>query len=177
MSNKFSVLDPIPTFLLKECIDDLSPWLLRIIVESLKTSINPSVLKKAVIKPTLKKASLDPDMLKNYRPVSNLSVISKLLEKVVFDQLSCHLENEHLHSEMQSGYRAHHSCETLMIKMMDDILGELDEGRIVLIVLLDLSAAAAFDTIDHNKLLERLQADFGISGDVLEWFKSYLSQR
>ena len=175
MSNKFCVLDPIPTFLFKHCVDELSPIVHHIVRESLTTSTHPTILKRAVIKPTLKKNSLDPDILKNYRPVSNLSVISKLIEKVVLDQLNAHLDNNDLHCTMQSGYRANHSCETLLVKMIDEILGEIDSGKMVLLVLLDLSAA--FDTIDHKILLEKLCRDFGIDGLVLKWFESYLEQR
>ena len=176
MTNKFCTLDPIPTFLLKEFVDELSPLLHHIVKMSLSSPASVvSGLKKAVVNPILKKESLDADLLKNYRPVSNLSVVSKLLEKIVFDQLSSYLDDEDLHCKMQSGYRAHHSCETLLIKMMDDILGDMNEGRIVIVVLLDLSAA--FDTIDHDILLDRLRRDFGICGNVLQWFKSYLEDR
>ena len=117
LSNKFCSLDPIPTFLLKECVKELLPILHHIVTESLlRPSEDPQELKKAVVKPVLKKDTLDADCLKNYRPVSNLSVVSKLIEKIVLDQLNTHIENNNLHSSMQSGYRVHHSCETLLVK-------------------------------------------------------------
>ena len=175
LPNKFCSLDPIPTFLLKACIDDIAPILWYIVSESLKNAEDPSDFKKAIIKPTLKKDNLDSDILKNYRPVSNLSVASKLLEKVVLDQLNAHIEVHKLHSSMQSGYRAMHSCETLLVKMVDDIRFEIDIGRIVVVMLLDLSAA--FDTIDHDVLLKKLLHDFGVTGSALRWFESYLKGR
>ena len=175
MSNKFCCLDPIPTFLLKQCISELTPILLHIINTSLTTGMFPSGMKKAVIKPTLKKDNIDADNLNNYRPVSNLPTVSKLLEKVVLNQLNDYLTSNNLHCPVQSGYRPHHSCETLLVRMADDINKEIEEGNIVIVVLLDLSAA--FDTIDHNILLDKLLKDYGICGKALHWVKSYLHGR
>ena len=175
MSNKFCGLDPIPTFLLKQCFDELSSILLLIVNLSLETSKFPSDLKKAVIKPTLKKDDADIDCLKNYRPVSNLPVISKLLEKVVLNQLNDYLEINSLHCSVQSGYRPKHSCETLLVRMTDDILKDMEQGCVVTLVLLDLSAA--FDTIDHDILIKKLLEDFGIQGSALRWFEDYLRDR
>jgi exonuclease III len=175
MSNKFCCLDPIPTFLLKECSQELAPILLHIVNCSMIQGEFPSEMKNAVVKPTIKKKSADPDILKNYRPVSNLAVISKLIEKIVLEQLNHHLQANNLHCPVQSGYRSNHSCETLMVKMTDDILKEIHGDNIVVVILLDLSAA--FDTIDHKILLEKLSKDFGISGSALKWFRSYLTDR
>jgi hypothetical protein len=175
MSNKFCCLDPIPTFLLKECVDELTPILLFIVNKSLTTGSFPTGMKKAVVKPTLKKENADADCLSNYRPVSNLTAISKLLERVVLNQLNEHLSSNDLHCPVQSGYRPHHSCETLLVRMTDDINKEIQCGNIVLVVLLDLSAA--FDTIDHEILLEKLLTDYNISGKALGWMKSYLEDR
>ena len=175
LSNKFCSLDPIPTFLLKSCSDVLSPIILHIVNSSTRTSEFPTDMKKAVIKPTLKKDDADADCLKNYRPVSNLPVISKLLERVVLDQLNQYLSENDLHCPVQSGYRPHHSCETLLVTMSDDIIKEIQADNIVIVVLLDLSAA--FDTIDHTILLEKLEDDYNITDDAHKWFKSYLDGR
>ena len=175
MSNKFCCLDQIPTFLLKQCVDELTPILLHIINSSVGTGSFPSGMKKAVIKPTLKKENADADSLLNYRPVSNLSAISKLLERVVLNQLNEYIGDNDLHCPVQSGYRPHHSCETLLVRMCDDINKKIQSDNIVIVILLDLSAA--FDTIDHNILLGKLLDDFGIGGNALQWMTSYLNQR
>ena len=90
-------MDPIPTFLLKKLSKELAPILLHIVNCSLIKSVFPSEIKKAVVKPTIKKTTADAECLKNYRPVSNLPVISKLIEKIVLDQLNQHLEANKLH--------------------------------------------------------------------------------
>lgn len=175
MSNKFCCLDPIPTFLLKNCVDEMAPILCHIINLSVTTGHFPTYMKKAVIKPTLKKDNADADILSNYRPISNLSAISKLLERAVLNQLNDYLTSNDLHCHVQSGYRPHHSCETLLVRMTDDINKEIQDGNIVIVVLLDLSAA--FDTIDHRILLEKLLKDYCIDGKVLQWMESYLQSR
>ena len=129
----------------------------------------------AHIKPILKKSNLDKDLFPNYRPVSNLSYFSKLLERCVLSQLTNYLNKNKLFCEVQSAYRKFHSCETALVKICDDILRSLDAGKCVFVLFLDLSAA--FDTVDHNILLKVLETKFGISGNVLAWFKSYLSSR
>ena len=175
MSNKFCAFEPLPTFLLKECVDELAPSVCNIINQSIIQNEFPCMLKKAIIKPTLKDENIDPDILRNYRPVSNLPVLSKILEKVVLDQLNTYLEHNELHCPVQSGYRANHSCETLLTRMNDDVLKEINQGDLVILLLLDLSAA--FDTIDHEILTQRLLDEFGISGSALDWMKDYLVGR
>lgn len=175
MSNKFCCLDPIPTFLLKDCVAQLTPILLHIINSSVTTGAFPSLMKKAVVKPTLKKENADVDNLTNYRPVSNLSAISKILERVVLNQLNSHLTTNDLYCRVQSGYRPQHSCETLLLRMCDDINKKIEANNIVIVVLLDLSAA--FDTIDHTELLSKLLKDYGLTGKALLWIKSYLENR
>ena len=91
MPNKFCSLDPLPTWLLKECFDELHHFLLNLVNLSLKHGIVPKGLKAAVIKPTVKDFKTSPDELSNYRPVSNLPFLSKLLEKAVSQQLNKHL--------------------------------------------------------------------------------------
>ena len=175
MNNKFCSLDPIPTWLFKKCNDELSPIVTYIINESLNTGIFPQKMKHAVVKPILKSADMDCDLCKSYRPVSNLSFLSKILEKVVLRQMMAFLENNGLICDVQSGYRPHHSCETLLVRMFNDINGLSDENKIVSLLLLDLSAA--FDVLDHDILLRKLQYDYGIGSNVLRWIESYLKNR
>ena len=131
----------------------------------------PTELKRAHVRPRLKKSSLDPDVMNNYRPVSNLPFVPKIIEKVVNARLEEHLREIDLHEPLQSANRKHHSTETAVIKIQSDILQALDSGRVAALVLLDLSAA--FDAIDHSILIEPLQKLFGISGDALTWVVSY----
>ena len=169
------ILDPIPSRLLKEALPEISPVILNIINMSLNDGYVPQSFKYAVIKPLLKKPNLYPEVLANYRPISNLPFISKVLEKVVSKQLCHYLRNNSLFEKLQSGYRAHHSTETALVKVANDLLLAADKGLISVLVLLDLSAA--FDTIDHKILLLRLEHEVGIRGTALSWFKSYLSDR
>ena len=168
-------LDPITTPLLLEILHCLLPSLTALINASLSSGIFPQAFKSAVIFPLLKKPSLDPNELKNFRPISNLPFISKIIEKLVLVQMSRHLSANNLLNQFQSAYRPGHSTETAVLKIVNDLLLSLDDGKISLLASLDLSAA--FDTIDHAFLLHRLQHDFGLSGTVLDWFSSYLSGR
>ncbi len=149
--------------------------LLAIINSSLSLGYVPKNFKLAVIKPLIKKTQLDPKDLVNYRPISNLPFLSKILEKVVSSQLYSFLEKNYICEDFQSGFRPYHSTETALIRVTNVLLLSSDRGCISLLVLLDLSAA--FDTIDHNILLNRLENFVGISGSALAWFKSYLSDR
>ena len=102
-------LDPIPTALLFDCVDAVLPSLTGMINESLASGFFPDVHKTALVTPLLKKVGLDNNVLKNYRPVSNLSFVSKLIEKIILSQLSNHLSENKLFSMYQSAYRPGHS--------------------------------------------------------------------
>ena len=121
-----SRLDHLATSLLLEFLDDLLPTLTNIINSSLLSGTFPSTFRTAVVKPLLKKASLDPNNLKNFRPVSNLSFVSKIIEKVVLQQLLAYLTEHNLTCLSQSAYRPPHSTETALLKVTNDIFLELD---------------------------------------------------
>ena len=174
MAPKHCKLDPLPTWIIKECIDEFLPLITKIINVSLKTGEMPRPLKHAIIKPLLKKEGLSLE-LQNYRPVSNMKYLSKVIESAVIDQYNDHLSKHNLHDQRQSAYRVFHSTETLLTKIHNDIMKNGNLGDITMLVLLDLSAA--FDTIDHNILLERLEKMHGIKGLALQWFTSYLQER
>ena len=123
----------------------------------------------------LRKADLDPADVKSYRPISNLSVVSKLLERIVSSQLVKYLKDNDLLPDLQSAYRAMHSTETAVLKVLADLLLALDSGDLAMLTLLDLSSA--FDSVDHDTLLQRLQRSYGLGGQVLKWFASYLCGR
>jgi len=175
LPDKCCALDPFPTSTLKTVVSELAPFLTELVNRSLSTGCVPEVFREAYITPRLKKVDLDPSDVRSYRPISNLSVISKLLEKLVARQLLSHLNSTGLLPSLQSAYRANHSTETAVLKVLSDILLDIDSGDLSALVLLDLSAA--FDTVDHEILLRRLDTSFLVSGTALHWFESYLSNR
>lgn len=175
MGNKSCCLDPIPTYLLKDCLDELLPFITLIVNSSLQTGTFPDSLKTAIVKALLKKTNLDVDDLSNYRPVSNLSFISKIIEKCVHLQLTDYIEVNNLFPSLQSGYRKNHSCETAIIKIYNDLLIATDKQSHAILVLIDLSAA--FDTINHTLLIKKLESVYNIGGNVTSWLKSYLQNR
>ena len=144
-------LDPIPTWLLKQCSGTLLPIIKSIINASLLSGLFPDNLKEAILKPLLKKLGLDPDYFKNLRPISNLAFISKLIECAVSNQYNTHIFSNDIAEKYQSAYKASHSVETAIVCVHNDIVRAIDNKQAVLLVLLDLSAA--FDTVDHCKLL------------------------
>jgi hypothetical protein len=139
------------------------------------TGVFPQSLKHAIVVPHLKKPSLDNTILKNFRPVSNLPFISKIIEKVIASQFKAHLADHDILDAFQSAYRSGHSTETALIRVQSDLLNAIDNQDTAILLLLDLSAA--FDMINHRILLHRLHNTFGVTGQALEWFKSYLNNR
>ena len=168
-------LDSWPTWLVKKHLHALLPTLMHLINASIRDREVPLAMKQAIITPILKKPSLKTNELSSYRPVSNLSFISKILERVICDQLTKYLNENELHHYYQSAYRAHHSVETALVKVQNDIVKAIDQKKHVVLVLLDLSAA--FDTVDHGILLQRLRQRFGIESNALDWLSSYLNAR
>jgi hypothetical protein len=175
MPSKSCQLDPMPMWLFKNCLPELIDIVHHIVNLSLESGVFPSDLKVARIRPGLKKPSLDADELKNYRPISNLTYLSKIVEKIVHAQLTEFTNSYELLSKFQSGYRKGHSCETAVTRIHNDILIMIDKRENVVLLLLDLSAA--FDTINHRLLLKKLKTHYGIDGTVLNWLTSYLSER
>ena len=150
----------------------LLPAITNIVNLSLSSSTIPQQFKDAVT-PILKKASLNPEILKIYRPVSNLPYISKIIEKAASLQISSHLEKNDLSDIYQSAYKKQHSIETALVRVQNDLLMALDSGCSVILRMMDLSAA--FDTIHHSIMLHRLFFRFGTKEKALKWFESYLS--
>ena len=168
-------LDPIPSKLLIDCLDSILPSLTDLFNSSLASGIFPQCFKSALVTPILKKRCLDHNDLNNYRPVSNLCFIAKILEKLVLSQVSSYLNSHNLYNTCQSAYRPGHSTETALLKVVNDLFLSLNKGNISVLALLDFSSA--FDTIDHTILVHRLHTDFRFTDTVLQWFSSYLTDR
>ena len=172
---KSSGSDFIPTWLLVKCIDTLIEPITRLFNMSLSMGIFPSLFKSSQITPLLKKQGLDTSNYSNYRPISNLNFIGKVLEKIVLQQLQSHLESVPEFNKFQSAFKEHHSTETALVKITNDVLTAMDQKKSTILTLLDFSAA--FDTIEHQILLDRLSLSYNISASALNWFSSYLSKR
>ena len=135
----------------------------------------PKSQKHAIIGPRIKKPYLDPTDLKSYRPVSNITFISKLIERIALNRFSVHSGLFKLLPARQSAYRRFHSTETAAAIIHNDIVRATRALQITALVLFHLSAA--FDTVDHGILLDVLSARFGVMDRVFEWFQSYLTGR
>ena len=158
--------DPLPTWLLKECASTVAPFITRILNMSLTGGDFPSPWKHAIVTPLLKKAGLDDSIVSSYRPVSNLSHLSKIRERIVHHHVISHLEEFKLLPDFQSAYRHGHSTETAALKVYTDLINAISNGNFALLSLLDLTTA--FDTVDHNILLHRLEITFSFCGIPLQ---------
>ena len=174
-SSKSCSLDPLPTWLLKKHLRVVLPELVHLTNQVLSSGVFPTDLKEALVLPVIKKASLDRNDLRSYRPVSNIPFRSKIVERIMLRQLTEHIQDNGLTEPMQSAYKEHHSTETALLKIQTDLLQAIDSQKGVMMVLLDLSAA--FDTVDHKILLNRLEDNFGITGLALKLIHSYLEDR
>src|SRR5271163_5009232 len=140
-------MDPIPSRLLQSCEAIVSPFT-KLINLSLNTGKFSNSFKHALVTPLIKNSKLDSNMMNSYRPISNLLYISKLLERCVAQQLNSYLVINAHHEVYQSDYRPHHSTETALLRVQNDILTGMGNKKVTLLVLLHLSAA--FDTVDHT---------------------------
>ena len=154
---------------------ELAPFLCNLINFSFASGQVPLDFKRALVRPIIKRPSLDCSDLNNFRPVSTLSFISKLLERMVCSQLRNYIQKSNLENRFQSAYKEGHSTETALLAVQNDLCQAVDRSGGALLVLLDLSAA--FDTLDHSLLQNRLHTVFGLNGKVLSWIHSYLVDR
>ena len=171
-SSKATGTDNIGPRLLKVAAPYISNDITHICNQSIRKSTFPRKWKEAKISPLHKNGPHDD--VNNYRPISILPVLSKVLEKHVHDCLSAYLNEHNLLHKTQSGFRSQHSCETALVHMIDSWLNAMDNGKMVGIVLVDFKKA--FDLVDHQILLSKLQL-YGISNEALMWFDTYLTNR
>ena len=173
--SKSCKMDPIPTDVLKKFLPELLPYITDVCNSSLQQGSFPLNQRHAIIRPRLKKPGSDPSDIQNYRPVSNLTFVSKVVEKLVCHQLVSFFERLKILPTLQSAYRKNHSTETAVLKMISDVLRAADRGEVTLLCMLDLSCT--FDTVDHGILLDRLRCAFGIQGVAISWIESFLQDR
>ena len=125
----------------------------------MSTGVFPDQFKNCSVHPLLKKSNLDKENLSNYRPISHLSYLSKLTERLVKNRLADHLNENNLMNSFQSAYTKFNSTETTLLAVHDHVIRAMSQQQVTGLCLLDLSAA--FDTIDHTILLHRLKSWFG----------------
>ena len=172
---KPSTMDIIPTSLLLRCKGVFSEIIAYLANLSFVEGKFPTLFKQALVTPLIKGQSLDKSVPSNYRPISNLNFISKILERLFLSQFQPHILTAPNFNKFQSAYWPGCSTETALQLLLDNIYSTADTGKPTFLVSLDLSAA--FDTIDHAVLLKRLHSSFGITGTVHSWLQSYLTGR
>ena len=170
--NKATGTDMIGPRLLKLAAPYIVGEITFICNHSINNSIFPTKWKEAKVTPLHKSGPHDD--VNNYRPISILPILSKVLEKHVHDSLSEYLQEFSLLHKTQSGFRTQHSCETALINMIDSWLNAMDKGKIIGVVLVDFKKA--FDLVDHQILLNKLDI-YGIKDEALMWFNTYLTNR
>ncbi|KAL7841444.1 hypothetical protein SRHO_G00251350, partial [Serrasalmus rhombeus] len=166
--------DPIPSALFQSISQDLLPFITFLINKSMSSGEVPSTFKNARVLPILKKSTLESSDVNNYRPVSLLSFLSKIIKCAVYNQLSLLLTQNQLQDPNQSGFKPAHSTETALIVVTEKLQSARSTKLSSVLILLDLSAA--FDMVNHTILLDVL-TKLGITGYAWKCFKSYLEDR
>ena len=175
MNKNTCASDPFPTKLLMNHLPAVIDIILHIVNLSISTCTFSSSCKSSIVIPLIKKPGLDFEVLKNYHLVSNLSFLSKIIEKVISTQLVTYIVDNGLTDDFQSAYKCGHSTGTALLRVYNDIVVTIGKGNGNFLVLLDLSSA--FDTIGHSNLFTVLGKHVGICGDALNLIVSYLSDR
>ena len=174
MKTKSCKLDFLPMSLLKKALPYEINTITNIMNVFLEQGVFPDSWKTAIIRPLLKKLGLEL-ITSNYRPVSNLPFLPKVLEKIVLARYNDHCDRYNLIPSFQLAYRPKHSCETSMVKLVNDLLWSMERKEATAVAVIDLSAT--FDMVDHNILIDLLHETFGTGDKALRWFQSYLKNR
>ena len=167
---KHCLLDCIPTWFVKDNYLIFVLALTRIVDMSLSTGVFPDTLKHAIISPIIKKPSLDQSSLKSYHPISNINFLSKVIEKHSVNNITEHVIENNLGEPLQAAYRVVHSTETALLKVKTNIMTSIHNRYGVFLVLLDLSAA--FDTVTHEIIFDRMENEICITGCPLKLLKA-----
>ena len=171
-SNKAPCCDKVNAKILKDSSPVIAPIITSLINNSFTLSTFPLPWKKAEIVPILK--SGDSEEPANTRPISLLLILSKVCERAVHSQFTNFLDSNNVIHHLQSGNRKLHSTESALLHFTDELLNNMDQKKISVVVLLDMSKA--FDSIRHDLMLRKLRKS-GVSEPACAWFESYLSQR
>ena len=172
---KTSPLDFMPASLIKDCSDVFGSLICKLAKLSFAEGTFPEMFKIGQVSALIKKPGADASEPANYRPITNLNTIGKIIERLAKNQLRQHMTSSPNLNTSQSAYRALHSTETAMTKVVNDLMTSVDSGKPSVLLSLDISTA--FDMLDHDRLLHRATELFGLSDRVVNWLKSYLTGR
>ena len=164
----------MPSKLIKQNLEVLLPMITRMVNYSLMAREFNESWKTSIVKPLLKKEGLNR-VLKNYRPVNNLSYMLKITEKMMLLRFNDHCNRNNLMPDYVSVYRLGYSTETVLLRLSDEILQNMDKQCITALVAVDLSAA--FDTVEHQILKDVLYKKYSVEGTALKWDESYLENK
>jgi hypothetical protein len=168
------VTDPCPTSLIKQHGKTMIPLITRLVNLTFLTGNFPLAWKNAIVTPLIKKIGMSVEM-KSYRPVNNLPFVSKVAEKCMLHQLNGYMDSQSLLPDYLSAYRSHRSTETVLIRLHNDVLMTMEKQEVMALAAIDLSAA--FDTVDHQTLLNVLHKRLGVADKALKWIENYLRPR
>ena len=171
---KTSPVDKIPTLVLKRCVGIFAPSLAHLANLSFTNGVFPARFKLGHVIPLIKKAGSDVQDPSNYRPITNVTIY-KILERLVLVRIRPHVHMSKQFSSFQSAYRRRHSTETTLLRVINGLNSSMESSSKSILLSLDISTA--FDTIDTDKLLQRLESEFGIGGSASTWLRSYLTGR